>query len=104
MSIMALEEELFFLITAAAAELHDFEWLRKHLPEGSELSLKNMTEAFACQILTGPNSRKILADICDGDLSPSRRQETAGTVMCGTSSRRAMSALMSPAACSSNGR
>jgi dimethylglycine dehydrogenase len=69
MSIMALEEDLFFLITAAAAEWHDFEWLRKHLPESPELSLKNMTEAFSCQILSGPNSRKILAEICDGDLS-----------------------------------
>jgi dimethylglycine dehydrogenase len=69
MSIMALEEDLFFLITAAAAEWHDFEWLRKHLPEKSELSLKNMTEDFSCQILSGPNSRKILAGVCDGDLS-----------------------------------
>jgi dimethylglycine dehydrogenase len=69
MSIMALEEDLFFLITAAAAELHDFEWLQKHLPAASELSLKNMTEAFSCQILTGPNSRAILAGICDGNLS-----------------------------------
>jgi dimethylglycine dehydrogenase len=69
MSIMALEEDFFFLITAAAAELHDFEWLRRHLPESSELSLKNMTEAFSCQILSGPHSREILAGICDGDLS-----------------------------------
>jgi dimethylglycine dehydrogenase len=28
-----------------------------------------MTEAFSCQILTGPNSRAILAGICDGNLS-----------------------------------
>ncbi|MGN6465022.1 MAG: GcvT family protein, partial [Rhizobiaceae bacterium] len=69
MSIMALEEDLFFLITAAAAELHDFEWLQRHLPAASELSLKNMTEAFSCQILAGPNSRAILAGICDGNLS-----------------------------------
>jgi dimethylglycine dehydrogenase len=39
------------------------------LPEESELSLKNMTDAFSCQILSGPNSRAILAGICDGDLS-----------------------------------
>jgi dimethylglycine dehydrogenase len=69
MSIMALEEDFFFLITAAAAEWHDFEWLQKHLPEGSGLSLKNMTDAFSCQILSGPHSRAILAEICDGDLS-----------------------------------
>ncbi len=27
MSIMALDEDFFFLITAAVAQLHDFEWL-----------------------------------------------------------------------------
>ena len=34
MSIMALEEDFFFLITAAMAQWHDFEWLQKHLPQG----------------------------------------------------------------------
>ena len=33
MSIMALAEDFFFLITAAVAEWHDFEWLQKHLPQ-----------------------------------------------------------------------
>jgi dimethylglycine dehydrogenase len=69
MSIMTLEPDSFFLITAATAELHDFEWLRKHLPQGLEISLENATERFTCQILTGPASRQILAEICDGDLS-----------------------------------
>lgn len=69
MSIMALDDNLFFLITAASAELHDFEWLRNHLPQGTEMTLQNMTEAFSCQIFTGPNTRKILAELTDADLS-----------------------------------
>jgi len=69
MSIMALEENLFFLITAAVAELHDFEWLRSHLPQGTAISLENVTERFSCQILTGPNARAILAEVSDADLS-----------------------------------
>jgi dimethylglycine dehydrogenase len=69
MSIMALEENRFFLITAAAAELHDFEWLQKHLPQGTELTLENVTDNFSCQIFTGPKSREILAAVSDADLS-----------------------------------
>jgi dimethylglycine dehydrogenase len=69
MSILALEENLFFLITAAVAELHDFEWLAKHLPDGAPISLENATERFTCQILTGPKSRAILAEVTDADLS-----------------------------------
>lgn len=69
MSIMALDENLFFLITAAVAEWHDFEWLKKHLPEGSGMTLENATERFSCQILTGPKSRAILAELTDADLT-----------------------------------
>lgn len=69
MSIMALEEDLFFLITAASAELHDFEWLQRNLPQDSGITLENRTEEFSCQILSGPNARKILAEVTDADLT-----------------------------------
>jgi len=69
MSVMALGEDFFFLITAAVAQKHDFEWLMKALPENSQISLQDVTEAFACQILTGPRSRDILASVTNADLS-----------------------------------
>jgi dimethylglycine dehydrogenase len=69
MSLMALDEDFFFLITAATAQLHDYEWLVKHLPAGSEIAVEDVTEAFSCQILTGPKSREILSGITDADLS-----------------------------------
>jgi len=69
MSIMALAEDSFFLITAAVAQSHDFEWLANNLPQDTEITFSDATDAFACQILSGPNSRAVLADICDGDLS-----------------------------------
>ncbi|MEO9337976.1 FAD-dependent oxidoreductase [Mesorhizobium sp. SB112] len=69
MSVMALAEDFFFLITAGVAEWHDFEWLQKHQPEGTEMTLQNVTETFSCQILSGPNSRAILADVSQADLT-----------------------------------
>jgi dimethylglycine dehydrogenase len=69
MSIMALDEDFFFLITAAVAEWHEFEWLQKHLPQETQITLQNSTDAFACQILSGPNARKILVEVTDADLS-----------------------------------
>ncbi len=69
MSIMALDDNSFFLITASVAQLHDFEWLAKHLPQQHEMTLQDVTDAFACQILSGPNARKILADVTEADLS-----------------------------------
>ncbi|WP_455270989.1 GcvT family protein [Rhizobium herbae] len=69
MSVMALEEDFFFLITAATAQWHDFEWLKKHLPKDAAFTLDDVTEGFSCQILSGPKSRDILAEVCDADLA-----------------------------------
>ncbi len=69
MSIIAIAEDFFFLITAAAAEWHDFELLKNALPQSSEIALQNVTADFACQILTGPASRAILTKVSDADLS-----------------------------------
>jgi dimethylglycine dehydrogenase len=68
MSIMALQEDFFFLITAAVAEWHDFELLQRYLPQPTDISLENATERFTCQILSGPNARKILAELTQADL------------------------------------
>ena len=68
MSIMAITEDFFFLITAAVAQSHDFEWLQKHLPQATQITLQDVTERDSCQILTGPSARKILADVTDADL------------------------------------
>jgi dimethylglycine dehydrogenase len=69
MSVMALAEDMFFLITAATAQSHDYEWLTNHLPEETGISVQDVTEAFSCQILSGPASRAILAEVTDADLS-----------------------------------
>ncbi|MCQ4630861.1 FAD-dependent oxidoreductase [Shinella sp. CPCC 100929] len=68
MSVMMLDEDFFFLITAATAQWHDFEWLQKHLPKDAAFTIDDVTESFSCQILSGPKSRAILADVTDADL------------------------------------
>ncbi|MDO6966541.1 GcvT family protein [Rhizobium alvei] len=69
MSVMAITEDFFFLITAATAQWHDFEWLKKHMPKDAAFTIEDVTVAFSCQILTGPKSRDILAAVTDADLT-----------------------------------
>ena len=69
MSLMRLGDDQFMLITAATAEWHDREWLERHLPDGTDISVTDMTEDFSCQIVTGPKSREVLAKITDADLT-----------------------------------
>ncbi|WP_340119242.1 FAD-dependent oxidoreductase [Pelagibius sp. 7325] len=67
MSLVRHAEDRLTLITAAAAQGHDYELLKKRLPKG--LSLVDETEAYDTLILSGPSSRAILAAVCDADLA-----------------------------------
>ena len=66
---MALHDGRFMLITAAAAQDHDREWLEKHIPKGAPFAVKDVTDEFSCLVITGPKSRDILSHICDADLT-----------------------------------
>lgn len=59
MSVARLAEDEMWLITGAAAQLHDRGWLEGHLAPG--LSLVDESADWSCQILTGPKAREILA-------------------------------------------
>jgi dimethylglycine dehydrogenase len=66
MSVMHHSADFFTLITAGAAQWHDFEYLQRHLPDG--LQLTDHTADFSTLIVTGPKSRDLLAGISDADL------------------------------------
>ena len=68
MSMVRLAEDELLLMTAAPAQWHDFELLQSRLPRDGSLTLEDKTEAYSCQILTGPKSREILAGVCGADL------------------------------------
>ena len=69
MSAMRIAEDFFFLITAAAAQWHDWELLQRQLPAEAGFDLRDVTAEFSCQIVTGPQSRDLLAGLTDADLS-----------------------------------
>ncbi|MDQ7070299.1 MAG: FAD-dependent oxidoreductase [Rhodobacterales bacterium] len=67
MSVMRHGEDEFTLITAGAAQWHDFEVLKNALP--THLCLRDQTTEFGTMIVTGPLSRDLFAQISDADLS-----------------------------------
>ena len=69
MSVARLGEDELLLITAATAQVHDRDWLVNHLDAG--LILTDHTTEWSTQILTGPRSREILAQVTDADLTKS---------------------------------
>ncbi len=46
--------------SAAAAEFHDEDWLRAHLPSESNITIESLTNTHTILVLAGPNSRAVL--------------------------------------------
>lgn len=67
LSCIRLAEDSFVLITAATAQWHDGELIRRNVPEG--VSVEETTTERSALIVTGPESRKILAPLTDADLA-----------------------------------
>jgi dimethylglycine dehydrogenase len=67
MSVARLAEDRVLLITAATAQGHDGDWLRRALDPG--LALVDETDQWSTQILTGPRARDVLAAVSDADLA-----------------------------------
>ncbi|MCA0206825.1 MAG: FAD-dependent oxidoreductase [Proteobacteria bacterium] len=67
MSVLPFSDEDIGVITAAVAQSHDADLLRRGLPEA--VVLEDFSDLIHCFIVTGPKSREILAPITEGDLT-----------------------------------
>lgn len=84
-TITRLAKDRFWLLSAAAAEYHDLQWLSERLPaEGVQLT--NLTSRHTTLHLAGPRSRDILAQVTDAPLdNKSFRWLSAQTITIGFS-------------------
>jgi dimethylglycine dehydrogenase len=68
-TITRVEPERFYLVSAAATELHDYAWLEWHLPDDGSVELRNDTEQYGVLTLAGPRSRELLQPLVEEDIS-----------------------------------
>lgn len=70
MTVSQLPDGRFWLISAAAGERHDEDWLRSHLDDRhGAVGVANLTARYGTLIVVGPRSRELLARVTDADLS-----------------------------------
>ncbi|MAM25402.1 MAG: dimethylglycine dehydrogenase [Rhodobacteraceae bacterium] len=67
MSVIPRSDDAIWLITAALAQWHDRDVLKRDLPEGVEIH--DRSDKYECLLVTGPKARDILGPLADGDLS-----------------------------------
>ncbi len=68
-TITRIGQDRFHLISAAAAEWHDEDWLRNNLPDDGRVRLSCHHGRMGTLVLAGPKSREVLAAVTDADLS-----------------------------------
>jgi dimethylglycine dehydrogenase len=68
-TVTRVEPERFYLVSAAATELHDYAWLDWHLPDDGSVELRNDTERYGVLTLAGPRSRDLLRSLVEDDVS-----------------------------------
>jgi dimethylglycine dehydrogenase len=61
-------EDDFWIMTAAVAQWHDFEYLRNRLPADGSLTMTDITRDWSTMIVSGAQSRELLAGLTDADL------------------------------------
>lgn len=59
----------FLLVSSSATTVRDLDWIRRHVPDGCDARVRDVTSAYAVLGVMGPRSRELLQDLTDEDLS-----------------------------------
>ncbi len=68
-TVTRLAADRFYLLSGAAAQLHDLDNLRWRIASGERVAVADVTDAFGTLVLAGPRARAVLAACTDAELS-----------------------------------
>jgi len=68
-TITKIGDDEYYVVSAAAAESHDLDWMQKLMPQDGSVTIDNVTYRYGALVLSGPRSRDVLAKLTDADLS-----------------------------------
>ena len=64
-----LAPDRFYLVTGTGFATHDFDWIRRNIPDDADATLLDVTSAFAVLALMGPKARAVLGTLVEGGLA-----------------------------------
>jgi 4-methylaminobutanoate oxidase (formaldehyde-forming) len=67
-TVSRLAEDRFRIVTGTAFGRHDLAWLRQHAPDDGSCRVEDVTSAYACYGIWGPQARTILQPLASIDL------------------------------------
>jgi dimethylglycine dehydrogenase len=67
-SITRINDQLYYLVGPIASEYRDLHWMQQHR-QGLDVEITNCTDTLGAVLLTGPQSRELLQQLTEADLS-----------------------------------
>ncbi len=68
-TVTRFSEDAFFMVTAGATTIHDYDYFKNHIPENAKATITDVTHGYAMLAIMGPGARDLLAKLTDADLS-----------------------------------
>jgi 4-methylaminobutanoate oxidase (formaldehyde-forming) len=68
LTVTRVSAEEFLLVSSSATTVRDQDWIRRHVPEGLEVDVRDETSSYAVLGVMGPRSRELLSRLGDADL------------------------------------
>ena len=69
LTVTRLDLDRYYIVTGTGFATHDFDWIKRSIPEKVNATLINVTSARSVLGLMGPRARDILASCCADDMS-----------------------------------
>jgi sarcosine dehydrogenase len=67
--VVRLARDTYYVITATAQTVRDYHWISKHVRDDEDAHLVDVTSGYGVIGVMGPNSRKLLGQLTEADLS-----------------------------------
>jgi dimethylglycine dehydrogenase len=69
LTVTKIDDDRYYVISAAGTESHDLAWIERHLPEDGSVRLENVTARYGVLTIAGPRSRDLLQALTRSDCS-----------------------------------
>jgi glycine cleavage system T protein len=68
-TVTKVEQDKFFIVTAGATVIKDFDWIKRNTPEGACAVLTDVTWSYSMLGVMGPKARDLMQKITEDDIS-----------------------------------
>lgn len=69
LTVARVAADEFYIVTGTGFATHDFDWIKRNIPDGMNCQLFDVTSGTAVLSLMGPNARTILQQVTRADMS-----------------------------------